>query len=230
MHTRNQPRGRGILGALSAFCLSSLIVFGQKPNQVQLLIPNGTQHAWPGATDTRSADGQWIGMIYQNGRWIVRDVAIKGSILSPVLRFAFVIRGIPGLESKSKLIYSADGIPQYFLDKGMPFTIDPITGMKGMFNSIPFEIKFSPYNNCCSDPPSSIEFRFLGQKQIIQCQKGEDTCALVWAGDIDFDGKPDFLIYTSDDNGGWRSTLYLSTLAKPGELPESVRFSSLNLV
>ena len=51
------------------------------------------------------------------------------------------------------------------------------------------------------------------------CPADDDMCALhlVWAGDLDRDGKPDFLIrHTSDDSGD--ECLYLSSRAKPGQL------------
>ena len=42
------------------------------------------------------------------------------------------------------------------------------------------------------------------------------TVRLVWAGDLDRDGKPDFLVDTSSDDDGWQ-VLYLSSRAKPGD-------------
>jgi hypothetical protein len=39
---------------------------------------------------------------------------------------------------------------------------------------------------------------------------------LLWAGDLDADGKPDFLI--SFGMGSYKVALFLSSLARPGEL------------
>ncbi len=50
------------------------------------------------------------------------------------------------------------------------------------------------------------------------CPGDDDMCSihLAWAGDLDRDGKPDFLVVnTSDDSGV--ECLYLSSRAKPGE-------------
>jgi hypothetical protein len=54
-------------------------------------------------------------------------------------------------------------------------------------------------------------------KQQIVCTTSQ-TWGLVWAGDRDGDGKLDLVLRSVGDGGADSSSLYLSTLAKPGEL------------
>jgi len=71
-------------------------------------------------------------------------------------------------------------------------------------------------------PPMLLQLRAMGKRQLLLGQLGlcsrtlEDTSYLLWAGDIDRDGKPDYLISFVDADGPVH--LYLSSEAKPGQL------------
>lgn len=71
-----------------------------------------------------------------------------------------------------------------------------------------------------------IQLRVPGRRQLLDeigsCSHTVSTEYLVWAGDLDRDGKPDYLIVFADEVGGVREVgeakLYLGKEAGPGEI------------
>ncbi len=47
---------------------------------------------------------------------------------------------------------------------------------------------------------------------------GDTTPRVQWVGDLDGDGRADLLISLPDDNCGFDDRLYLSSVARPGQL------------
>jgi len=219
MPKKSVQRSIKLIAVILGSALWSAPVHGQHSNQIQLLIPRGTQRVIPAATDKRSINGSWTGFIYENGNWVSKEVSIKNFQISPMLKFSFLVRGIPRLVNSSRVMATATCLPQWCLDQGRSIPINPSTPVLGMFESIPFELQFLPCPNPYgTNPPATIALRVSDKEQKIECKRGTETASLVWVGDIDCDGRPDFLVFTGDDIAGWEYNLHISTRARSNKL------------
>lgn len=67
-----------------------------------------------------------------------------------------------------------------------------------------------------------LQLRMHGVRQMLAnlstCMEIGRNNYLSWAGDIDADGKPDFLVTYPRENDGSHNVLYLSSVARPGQL------------
>jgi hypothetical protein len=81
----------------------------------------------------------------------------------------------------------------------------------------------SRWNGESSNPAYFLQLRADGKRQLLPGQLGtcsqalsSDADYLLWSGDLDGDGKPDYLISFAD--GGGQEHLYLSGSARPGQI------------
>lgn len=68
--------------------------------------------------------------------------------------------------------------------------------------------------------------QFLFATEVEGHYGGDTTPRVLWAGDLDGDGRADLLLSLPDDNCGFDNRLYLSSLSRPGQLVgQAARFA-----
>lgn len=128
----------------------------------------------------------------------------------------FLVEGVGALKA-GKVITSAINLREH-LQTGTKLKLN--VGAKFSTMSVSGDVKEKEYRT-----NYTIVLESNGVKQTIlkHNQIGADTApSLVWAGDLDGDGKLDLVMDTTDDYNVRDLTLFLSSKAKPGKLVEKV--------
>jgi hypothetical protein len=107
--------------------------------------------------------------------------------------------------------------------------IDGTGGVQAVLVPLALSKKYSPelagiWDTSSESPAYFLQLRAGGKRQLLPGQLG--TCSqqvsteadyLLWSGDLDGDGKPDYLISFDEGDGG-QQHLYLSGSARPGQI------------
>lgn len=165
--------------------------------------------------------GKWIGVwesknqfwatpvkvkppIYKNANPKSEDLPKRSSPrFSPRGSYLFCVKGLSWFPRKITKIPSAE-----IIDSKVSLYA------KGNFWSMTFSLETT--SKLENSPGGHLLLTIDQQTQMVS----DYFCyfTLLWAGDIDGDGKLDFVISDESDNGGSSISLFLSSFAKPGEL------------
>ena len=165
--------------------------------------------------------GKWIGIWESKNQYWATSVKVNPPIykivnqdsddlpersspsLYPRRAYIFCIKGLSWPNRKITKVPSAD-----IIDSKVSLYA------KGKFRSLTFNLETTSKSK--DSPGGHLLLTVNQQTQMLS----DYFCyfTLLWAGDIDGDGKLDFVISDENDNGGNSISLYLSTFAKPGEL------------
>lgn len=179
----------------------------------------------------------WLGLFPQANVYILKPVPVKiNTVYDPVenepggrktgqqvsvagaIEPLFLVRGIAGL--KPGHVETCD------ISNGKPLLIGTTLKLKIGRNNTTLSARGIQKDRMVNEYSVTIESN--GIKQIILKEKQLDLISedngpkLLWAGDLDRDGKLDFLIDTTYHYNMRRPTLFLSSKAKPGQLVQEV--------
>ena len=192
-----------------------------------------------GEIDINLMNKEWWGVFEDNKQSFIKKVEIKLEKIEPDIQYDWEYR--VSVENEKKCIFLVTGLN--LSDK----TFNHFTTQDVIRDSEVFTFEFGPYHTFISSEIESLNFIgdvprtdfsvFLNyeRQDILKTQElfifpSYDSplyLSLIWAGDLDNDGKTDFLINipTPPNNEiGFSSGLFLSSKAETNELVKLVAF------
>ncbi|MBL6730451.1 MAG: hypothetical protein ISP74_06040 [Bacteroidia bacterium] len=191
-----------------------------------------------GEIDINLMSKEWWGIFEDNKQSFIKKVEIKLEKIEPDIQYDWEYR--VSVENEKKCIFLLTGLN--LSDK----TFNYFTTQDVIRDSEVYTFEFDPYNTFISSELKSLNFIGVPRKDysfflnyqtqdILKTQElfifpSYDSylyLSLIWAGDIDNDGKTDFLINipTPPNNEfGFSSGLFLSSKAESNELVKLVAF------
>lgn len=214
---------------MTAGLLAVLMLLGAPPKEAQLLMP-GQFHG----DEVKAASGEvWLGLVPVGSgyAWQLRRLTVES-----------VHDGIVDDEGQKTGLAVGAGSPEpLFLLKGMDFLAASVvrraTGGEGeeLDSGSPLRLHqgkraYSIRTTHArvqenSDQPTELVLESEGKRQVLgRWESGlvDQHCELVWAGDLDGDGRLDLFLDVSDHYNVWRRVLYLSSKAGEGQLVREV--------
>lgn len=203
--------------------LLSAPALADNPVDWKLLVP-GDYH---GEEAPQHPGKNWLALSEREGIWQLLPAAVtstpindgvldlegekSGVRISAKPKDALVVLRIPGLRT------GAVDTPALSFSSEAPLLITAVTPVHFLFGGAPFTLQVRNHKVYLQNSRNST----LLAEQYVGNADSDDAATLLWAGDLNRDGKPDLLVRAGTNNGT-NTCLYLSDPSTPNQLVRKV--------
>ena len=207
--------------ALALGCAASIAAAAAEPEPVFTILRDGDQVVYHGGEAPLQPGPGWLALDVVGGLWHLRPASLRGE-----QAFNGIDDDIAGphtgvrlhADPAAALVYlRLPGLVPGKVDtpdvrfKDHPRQMDDSTALPLAFKGRTWRLDVRQHQLFLSEGPTSMSFG-----QVASPDDLDDTLTLLWAGDLDRDGRLDFIFEANGSNSG-EICVWLSGLAKPGE-------------